>query len=469
MKKTTLLSILLAIAIISCEKDDITPSITTILEQDKKITITETNDLENGEQLIKFTIKQPLDHNNPNGPYFVQNGSLLHRNYKLPIIFMPSGYGRSQVRHYNLTHFTFTKGKETGQPNILAVDHRYYGNNGLDFEQLDPQYLNIEQAAHDLHQIVNTFKKAYKSKWISMGYSKGGRTCIYHKYYFPNDVDATLSFVAPITLKEADDRFHDHIKKIHTPEEYTKMLKFQRLLLLKRDELKPLLEEWYRDNGLIMDRETDKVIEGIALGYPFVYWQYRSYWRLGETSILKAPTIEDNADVIFNFLSSTYFLDSYSKTRNTKYNPYYYQSRTQLGYPLYGEYEALSDLLLYYKNPSENPYVFNPKAVQDVLNWLDQKGGNIIHFYGSKDPWTAAMYVNNPNVDGHTLIHNGGDHLIDFFHFYHDNHSDYIAMNKLESWTGYNIEYIPDYNKAALKRSNLKNMIIEELTIPIIP
>ncbi|MCU4156658.1 hypothetical protein J1N10_11780 [Carboxylicivirga sp. A043] len=462
MKRTTFYLILASVILFACEKDDISPSITTILEQQKEFTITETKELENGEQLIKFTIKQPLDHNNPNGHYLIQNGSLLHRNYKLPIIFMPSGYGRSQIRHYDLTRFTFSNNKTSGQPNILAVDHRYYGNYSEDFAKQDPKYLNIEQAAKDLHQVVKIFKKSYKSKWISMGYSKGGMTCIYHKYFFPEDVDATLSFVAPLTLKEEDDRFYEFIKNINTSEEYDKMLQFQRLLLLKRDELSPLLEEWYQSHNLVMDREPDKVIEGIALGYPFTYWQYRSYWRKDESSILDAPTIEDNAEIVFKFLSETYFLDTYSTLHDLKYDPYLYQSRTQLGYPLYAEYEQLSDLLKYYKNQSENTYDFNSKPVQNVINWLDQEGNNIIHFYGSKDPWTAAMYNNTPYCDALTLTAQGKDHLIDLLSL----STDSYAISKLEKWTGYTIEN--NYSVTVLK-NNTRTWLLEELSIPIIP
>lgn len=465
MKTITFYLILASIILFSCEKDDISPSITSILENVNEVTIIEVEELDNGEELIKFIVKQPLDHNNPNGPFFIQNGSLLHRNYDLPLIFLPSGYGRSHIPYYNLTNYTFSNNKGSGKPNILAVDHRYYGNNGEDFENLDPSYLNIEQAAHDLHQIVLTFKQAYKNKWISMGYSKGGRTCIYHKYYFPEDVDATLSFVAPLTLQNADNRFNDFIKNIHSAEEFEKMLQFQRLLLQRRDEITPLLEDWYRYNNLVMDREADKVIEGIAIGYPFTYWQYKSYWNSNELSILKAPNEDDNISDIFTFLSSTYFLDNYSTENITKYKAYYYQSQTQTGFPLYGEYEKLSDLLKYYKTAGENPYKFDPQPIQDILNWLDKNGDNIIHFYGSKDPWTAAMYNNTPYNDALTLTHPDGDHLVDLSRFSNKNY----AINKLENWTGFKIEYISDIDYTVLKGKNLKNWIKEELTTPIIP
>jgi hypothetical protein len=451
-------------ALISCEKDEVTPSILDILESAQNIEIVSSEDLENGEQLIKFKFKQPLDHNNPNGPYFIQNGSLLHRNYNLPVIFMPSGYGRSYIRHYNLTRYTFSNNKSTGKPNILAVDHRYYGNEGKDFENLDPKYLNIEQAANDLHQVVKTFKKTYNSKWISMGYSKGGHTCTYHKYFFPNDIDGTLSFVAPLTLQEADDRFYEFIKNIHTPTEYDKMLNFQRLLLIKRDDLTPLLEDWYRNNNLEMDRESDKVIEGIALSYPFTYWQYKSYWASNNSPILNAPTIEDSAHDIFEFLSTTYFLDNYSTKDVTKYKPYSYQVKTQLGYPIYAEYEQLSDLLKYYKTPRNKSLDFDPQPILDVVKWLDESGDNIVHLYGSKDPWTAAMYNNAPYRDALTLMNKGGDHLVDLFSFNDNNY----AISKLQQWTGFKIEYIWDYEVTTKNATNIKDWIKEESSTPFI-
>lgn len=388
-------------------------------------------------KIITFSIRQPVDHNDPNGPTFIQKGTLLHRDDKLPVIFTPSGYGSYNVRNYDLTTYSFKNNEYSGLPNILAVDHRYYGNDGKDFESLDPEFLNIEQAAKDLHRIVEIFKEVYNSKWISMGYSKGGRTCIYHKYFFPEDIDATLSFVAPITLRERDMRFYDFVKNIATDEEYNKMIQFQRLILTKRNELIPLVEEWYSDNDLLLDREADKVIESISLGYPFSYWQYRSYWRFNNQKILDAPSEGSSAEEIFDFLANTILLDRYSLKDDVKYAPYSYQAKTQLGYPVYAEYEALSDLLLYYKQPSEYSDNFDSQAVQDVINWLDLNGDNIIHFYGGKDPWTAAMYQPPTSTNALSIIEPTGDHLIDL----NDLSEKKEVISKLEEWIGFNIEY----------------------------
>ncbi|MCG8581753.1 MAG: hypothetical protein MI866_17645 [Bacteroidales bacterium] len=453
MKNTILPFIALILLITSCQKDDIQPSIMGILENREDISASEKANSKDGYRIIEFFIKQPVDHNNPEGEKFIQSGTLLHRDYNLPILFMPNGYGNSDIRHYDLTQYYFEDSKHHGKPNLLTVDHRYYGNGGKDFQKLDPQFLTIEQAARDLHRIVEIFKEAYKSSWISMGYSKGGRTCVYHKYFFPDDIDATLSFVAPITMTNKDTRFESFVPQISTPEEYDKMLAFQRLLLEKREGLGRLIEKWYAARGLTMDRDVDKVIEGIALGYPFSYWQYRSYWWGSKTSILNAPTSDNDVTEIFDFLSRTYFLDRYSTKDDVKYAPYYYQSRTQLGYPLYAEYDKLSDLLIYYKSPSENSYSFDAQAVQDIISWLDTDGNNIIHIYGSKDPWTAAMYNRTPNVDAITIIENGADHLIDLNSLTERK----VITNKLEMWTGFTIQS----EESMLKSTEIKRHIDE--------
>ena len=62
----------------------------------------------------------------------------------------------------------------------------------------DWQYLNVEQAAEDHHLIVSHFKKIYPGEWISYGVSKNGMTALFHKRFYPEDVQATIAMVAPV-------------------------------------------------------------------------------------------------------------------------------------------------------------------------------------------------------------------------------------------------------------------------------
>ncbi|MFB1479207.1 hypothetical protein [Corallococcus sp. RDP092CA] len=86
--------------------------------------------------------------------------------------------------------------------NQLLVEHRCFNNSTP--QPTDWRLLNIEQAAADHHRIVQAFKPLFPGKWIS----KGGMTSLYHRAFFPRDVDATGTCLvrrgsSPFTRQEA--------------------------------------------------------------------------------------------------------------------------------------------------------------------------------------------------------------------------------------------------------------------------
>lgn len=89
--------------------------------------------------------------------------------------------------------------------NQLSLEHRFF-----DFSwpaSNDFTLLNIRQAAGDYHRIVQAFKPLYTRRWLTTGGSKGGMAAVYHRYFYPDDVDATVAYVAPNTHGLRDARF----------------------------------------------------------------------------------------------------------------------------------------------------------------------------------------------------------------------------------------------------------------------
>ena len=61
--------------------------------------------------------------------------------------------------------------------------------------------------ADDEHAIVTALKQVYTGKYISTGGSKGGMTAIFYRRFFPDDVDGTVPYVAPISFEAPDPRY----------------------------------------------------------------------------------------------------------------------------------------------------------------------------------------------------------------------------------------------------------------------
>ena len=146
---------------------------------------------------FQLDITQPVDHDHPYGPTFTQRAYLSHASLSTPMVFAPAGYGTTPQSGQELAGIL--------QTNCLSVTHRYFPDARP--ENPDWQYLNIWQAAQDHHRIVTLFKEIYQGKWISTGASKGGKTAVFHRRFFPDDVDATVAYVAPFLLSPEDERF----------------------------------------------------------------------------------------------------------------------------------------------------------------------------------------------------------------------------------------------------------------------
>ena len=94
------------------------------------------------------------------------------------------------------------------------MEHRYFGESMPD--SLNYNYLNLKQATADLHHIRQLFGQIYTGKWVSTGVSKGGATTIFYRYFYPEDVDASVPYVAPVNREQEDQRLYRFLDTIGT-------------------------------------------------------------------------------------------------------------------------------------------------------------------------------------------------------------------------------------------------------------
>ena len=87
--------------------------------------------------------EQPLDHANPEAGSFYQRVYVTEVDPARPTVLVTEGYGRS-------INYPSELATAIGA-NQVIVEHRYYGESVPD--SMDYAYLNITQAAQDLHHI----------------------------------------------------------------------------------------------------------------------------------------------------------------------------------------------------------------------------------------------------------------------------------------------------------------------------
>ena len=376
---------------------------------------------------FRIDITQPVDHNNPAGQQFTQRMYLSHVDESLPMVFAPSGYAVNERSGQELAGIL--------QSNCLNVTHRYF--EGARPDPTDWQYLTIRQAAADHHEIVTLFKTIYTGPWVSAGASKSGLTPLFHKRFYPDDVEAVVAYVAPFMFGTADERYVDYIANIGTQEAREQVHAFQRQALENRGVLTPMFVSWFGENGYTLTGDPDRRFEDMVLGYGWNYWQYRSRFTTGIPGPNATPEemLEHLDEVAIFFRSSD---------EDVVYiQPWLHQAGTEIGYPAMN-YDHVQDLLLYDQESLSEAYLrvygfpleYNAATIEDIYRWVREEGNNIIFIYGSDDPWSAGAVELTGQTNALIFFHPGGDHRVQI----NDLAERDLLLATLENWLGIQIE-----------------------------
>ena len=449
IKITVILAILIPL-LLNCTKEnpsdnfenlDILAKIQTL----EGVAVTEITPANGYSRAFQVDITQPVDHTNPNGPKFTQRAYLSHIDEDAPMVFAPNGYRSGPGSNQEITSIL--------QGNLISVTHRYFYDSRPD--NLDWQYLTIKQSAEDHHLIVELFKKIYKGKWISSGASKSGLAALFHRRYFPDDVDATIAYVAPFIFGEKDMRYPEYLRNIGGSECFEKLAQVQIYALEHRTAILDLMETYIQSSGKTYSLDRDLLLELHIMDYPFTFWQYYNY------SCSSIPdTSATTPAAIFNHYNSIAPLSSFSDETIDYYAPFTYQAVTELGAPAY-QTDYLSDFLIKIDpNDPGNPnyellapggpdFSFNSSTITDIYNWLQSNGEQIIYIYGQNDPWSAGAIELDPGLDAVFIMQEGENHTVKIA----DVSNPSIVFDALERWLGIQINVQP--GKKTITNSDL--------------
>ncbi len=329
------------------------------------------------------TIRQPLDHKHPEKGSFTQRVVISHEGFDRPTVLVTEGYGgdyalnpRYQDELAGLFH-----------TNTVFVEHRYFSGSVPD--TVDWQYLTAPNSASDLHLITTLFKQIYPQKWISTGISKGGQTALIYRAFFPNDVDITVPYVAPVSRSAEDGRHEPFLNKVGDKKTRQAILSFQREVLKRRGEIIPLMEKFCMEKQLSFRISMNEVLDYCVLEYSFAFWQWG-------TPASQIPANSATTEVLFKHLTEISGPDYFATGQPTQ--AFFIQAARELGYYGY-DIEPFKDLLFIRTSkdylqrimlPEGITIQFQPELYKKLTNFIATSDPRLIFVYGEYDPWTSV-------------------------------------------------------------------------------
>ncbi len=351
-------------------------------------------------------VRQAVDHQHPERGFFPQRVFLSHLSYDSPVVFVTEGYGggyASGKRHLEelcpILH-----------ANQLFVEHRFFGKSCPD--TIHWQDLTVENAAADQHHVLQLFKQIYVKKWVSTGISKGGETVLYHRMLYPDDVTASVPFVAPLNFSTEEQRHPHFIEKEVGKKFERKMVKgFQMEVLKRKDRLMPLFDQLCKDKKYTFKAPNREIFDYSVLEYSFSFWQ----WGTSVSTIPKLTATDKEIFDHFQKISSCSYFDIESGKATA---PFFVQALMQLGY--YGYDTKPFRKLMETKDTKgyiarlflekDQVFPYNPEMSNQVDRYLKTNASRILLIYGGIDPWSASAATGGKNPGVMKIVQARGSH-----------------------------------------------------------
>lgn len=353
-------------------------------------------------EYYEFWFKQPIDHSDESKGTFRQKVFLGHKKGNAPVIAELQGYQIGSGAEGELSALF--------KANQLTVEHRFFDQSVPEGE-IPWEYLTIKQAAADHHNIIQAIKKTVypSSVWISTGISKGGQTTIFHRYFYPGDVDISVPYVAPLNLAYVDPRLEKFLDKLgmakangihelfagddlNSP--HWAVRDFQLLCFKNQDTLAGMLRDMAEKAGYTYETVggVKRALQLMVLEYPFAFWQ----WGNNAADIPE----EESADMveIFNYLVTVSTPEFFEDKYIVRMQPFFYAALTETGMYDYNikpfkkyfneDKKNIDFSFAMPENAKKKP--FDAEQMRAINKWLQTDAEKMLFVYGGSDPWYAT-------------------------------------------------------------------------------
>jgi hypothetical protein len=375
----------------------------------------------------KIMVRQPLDHSDTTKGFFLQRVFVADKGKENAVLLITEGY----AANYAASSRYINELSPMLNSNQITVEHRYFGESWPDSVNWDN--LTAINAAADHHAIVEIFKKYYTGKWINTGISKGGQTAVYHRAFYPDDVDVTVAYVGPLNFGIEDGRHEPFLRNVPgTPEQRKKIEEFQIEILKNREIIVPKIEQYSNGKNYTYRISMDEVLDYCVLEYSFALWQWG---RLTD----KVPSKDVGVDSLFNHLLKVSNPSYFAIEEMEGIKSFFVQAARELGYYGYDtkpfkKYLSIKNAEGYLTRiflPAGLKIKYNKTTAKQVKKFMKNTDEEMLFIYGEWDPWSATAFeVYSPNQV--KVVKPGGSHSTRIGNLPPEQRK--IVKEKLEEW-----------------------------------
>jgi hypothetical protein len=379
-------------------------------------------------ETFEIMVRQPLDHSDTTKGFFLQRVFVADKGKENAVLLITEGYGAG----YAANPRYINELSPMLNSNQICVEHRYFGESWPSLINWD--FLTVTNAEGDHHAIVELFKKYYSGKWINTGISKGGQTAVYHRAFYPDDVDVTVAYVAPLNFGVEDGRHEPFIKnKPGTANDRQRILDFQIRILKNREVLVPKLVEFSKEKGFEYRVSFDEIFDYTVLEFPFAFWQ----WGKSPSEIPDEHAgLDECFDYLMNVPGPSYFSISGMETNKS----FFVQAARELGYYGYDtkplrKYLSIKSSKNYLSKiflPDGLKIKYEKSTAKQVKRFIKTTDSEILFIYGEYDPWSASGFEVTRKDNLLKIVKPGGSHSTHINNLPADQRKQ--VKEKLEEW-----------------------------------
>jgi len=380
----------------------------------------------------KIMVRQPLDHSDTTKGFFMQRVFVADKGKENPVVLITEGY----AANYAAMSRYINELSPMLNSNQICIEHRYFGESWPD--SLNWDFLTVTNVADDHHTIVEMLKKYYSGKWINTGISKGGQTAVYHRTFYPDDVDVTVAYVGPLNFGVEDGRHEPFLRNVPgTAEQRVGIEEFQIEILKNREILVPKIEKYSKEKNYTYRISMNEVLDYCVLEYPFALWQWG---RLTD----KVPSKDVGVDSLFNHLLKVSNPSYFAIEEMEGIKSFFVQAARELGYYGYDtkpfkKYLSIKNAEGYLTRiflPAGLKIKYKKTTAKQVKKFMKNTDEEMLFIYGEWDPWSATAFeVYNPNQV--KVVKPGGSHSTRIGNLPPEQKK--LVKEKLEEWLGISI------------------------------